>query len=108
MQNSVKQGFGPPAKSFIFTCPMPYKAENQIEVFEKANRHRFSLISPILKSSIFNNSTTSLVPGRQYHVSLIPIIEHVSSEMCLAFLNRNNALRVGLFGLMSVWRGAGE
>jgi hypothetical protein len=52
-----------------------------------------------LTSANFSQATNKLIPGKTYQVKIFPILERVSSDDCINFLTKQNAILVGGQGL---------
>lgn len=97
----IDQRFGPAIKEFEFTVPANYKHDSQLDTFAKKTKklsttHYFN---NALTSSNFAKATNKLEPGKTYKVKIFPILSQVSSEDCMTFLEKQNAILVGGQGI---------
>jgi hypothetical protein len=97
----VDQRFGPAIKEFEFTVPADYKHESQLDTFAKKTKKLKTTyyFNDELTSSNFAKATNKLEPGKTYKVKIFPILSQVSSEDCMTFLGKQNAILVGGQGI---------
>lgn len=97
----VDQRFGPAVKEFEFTIPADYKHDSQLDTFAKKTKKLSTTyyFNDALTSTNFAKATNKLEPGKTYKVKIFPILSQVSSEDCMNFLAKQNAILVGGQGL---------
>jgi hypothetical protein len=98
----VDKRFGLARRCFDFMVPLEYKYETQIDTFVKKTKglnttHDYD---SVLTSENFAKATNELEPGKTYRVRIFPILSRVSSNDCLTFLKKQNAIFVGVQGLI--------
>lgn len=93
----VDQRFGPAVKEFKFTVPGDYKHDTQIDTFaEKTKKLKTTyFFNDDLTSKNFAKATNKLEPGKTYKVKIFPILATVTSEDCMSFLAKQDAIIVG-------------
>jgi len=94
--------FGQAIKEFEFTVPADYKHESQLDTFAKKTKKlktTYYFNNDDLTSSNFAKATNKLEPGKTYKVKIFPILSQVSSEDCMTFLGKQNAILVGGQGI---------
>ena len=89
--------FGPAVKEFEFTVPGDYKHDTQLDTFAKKTKKLPTTyyFNDALTSANFAKATNKLVPGKTYKVKIFPILATVTSEDCINFLAKQNAILVG-------------
>ena len=97
----VEKKFGPAIKEFEFTVPADYKHDSQLDTFAKKTKklkttHYFN---DALTSANFAKATNKLEPGKTYKVKIFLILATVTSEDCMTFLGKHNAILVGGQGI---------
>lgn len=97
----VDQRFGPAVKDFEFTVPVDYKHDTQIDTFAKKTKKLKTTycFNDALTSMNFAKATNKLEPGKTYRVKIFPILATVTSEDCMTFLGKQNAILVGGQGI---------
>jgi hypothetical protein len=97
----VDQRFGPAIKEFEFTVPADYKHESQLDTFAKKTKKLSTTyyFNDALTSSNFAKATNKLEPGKTYKVKIFPVLATVTSEDCMTFLGKQNAILVGGQGI---------
>lgn len=106
MANSeVKAQFGEAITEFELLCPPSFNHDTQIDVsLKKAKISRtVDRVEPCLTSANFAKASAKLIPSGSYLVKIIPITETVTSQQCLEYLKKQNAIPVGLHGLTLVF-----
>jgi hypothetical protein len=98
------QRFGPAIKEFELTVSADYKHDSQIDTFGKKTKKLKTTYyyNDSLTSENFAKATTKLEPRKTYKVKIFPIISEVTSEDCMNFLRKQNAILVGGQGLTLV------
>jgi hypothetical protein len=93
----VDQRFGPAVKDFEFTVPADYVHDTQLDTFANKTKELPTTyyFNGDLSSENFVKATNKLVPGKTYKVKIFPILSRVSSEDCMSFLAKQNAILVG-------------
>lgn len=93
--------FGPAIKEFELTVPADYSHTKQIDTFgEKTKKLKTTYYYNVaFTSANFAKATTTLEAGKTYKVKIFPINSNVSSEDCMTFLRKQNAIFVGGQGL---------
>ena len=93
----VDQRFGPAVKEFAFTVPSDYKHDTQLDTFAKKTKKLKTTyyFNDDLTSKNFAKATNTLVPGKTYKVKIFPILATVTSDDCMNFLAKQNAILVG-------------
>jgi len=97
----VDQRFGPAMKDFEFMVPSDYKHDTQLDTFTKKTKKLETTycFNDALTSANFAKATNKLEPGKTYRVRVFPILEMVTSEDCMSFLAKQNAILVGGQGI---------
>ncbi|MSU44731.1 hypothetical protein EXS45_00935 [Candidatus Nomurabacteria bacterium] len=97
----VDQRFGPAVKTFEFTVPADYVHDTQLDTFAKKTKKLKTTyyFNDELNSKNFAKATNKLEPGKTYKVKIFPILGTVTSEDCMSFLAKQNAIRVGGQGI---------
>lgn len=97
----VDQCFGPAVKTFEFTVPADYVHDTQLDTFAKKTKKLKTTyyFNDELTSKNFAKATNKLEPGKTYKVKIFPILETVTSEDCMSFLAKQNAILVGGQGI---------
>ncbi len=97
----VDQRFGPAVKDFEFTVPSDYKHDTQLDTFAKKTKKLKTTyyFNDALTSENFAKATNKLEPGKTYRVRIFPVLETVTSEDCMSFLAKQNAILVGGQGI---------
>ena len=97
----VDQRFGPAVKEFEFTVPSDYKHDTQLDTFAKKTKKLKTTyyFNDALTSANFAKATNKLEPGKTYKVKIFPILATVTSEDCMLFLKKQNAILVGGQGI---------
>ena len=95
------KSFGPAVKEFEFTVPSDYTHDTQLDTFAKKTKKLKTTyyFNDDLNSKNFANATNKLVPGKTYKVKIFPILATVTSEDCMLFLKKQNAILVGGQGI---------
>lgn len=93
--------FGPAVNEFEFTVPDDYEHDTQLDTFTKKTKilsttHEFN---EDFRSKDFARATTRLTPGKTYKVKIFPILEEVTTNDCLIFLAKQNAILVSGQGI---------
>lgn len=97
---SIDQKFGPAVSEFTLTVPTDYNHNTQIDTFAKKKKAlKTTHYTGGLTSKNFAQATNQLVRGKQYRVRIFPILETVTSEDCMNFLKKQNAILVGGQGM---------
>lgn len=93
----LDQRFGPAVKEFEFTLPSDYKHDTQLDIFAKKTKKLKTTyyFNDALTSANFAKATNKLEPGKTYKVKIFPILATVTSEDCMNFLAKQNAILVG-------------
>jgi len=93
----VDQLFGQAVKDFEFTVPADYVHDTQLDTFAKKTRRLKTTyyFNDDLTSANFAKATNKLVPGKTYKVKIFPILATVTSDDCMNFLAKQNAVLVG-------------
>src|SRR3990167_5050699 len=93
----VDERFGPPIQEFEFTIPSDYNHESQLDIFGKKTKPLSTTdhFNDDLTSNNFAKATNKLEPGKTYKVKIFPILIKVTSEDCISFLAKQNAILVG-------------
>ncbi len=88
---------GPAVKDFEFTVPADYAHDTQLDTFAKKTKKLKTTyyFNDELTSVNFAKATNKLEPGKTYKVKIFPILSRVSSEDCMNFLAKQNAILVG-------------
>jgi hypothetical protein len=90
---------GLPLVEFELTVPSDYDHDKQIDQSrKKAKKERTThYYNDALISKNFANATNKLEAGKAYKVKLFPfpILSNISSDDCMAFLRKQNAVLVG-------------
>ncbi len=96
--------FGTARSEFKLTVPPDYNHETQIDRFQKKVKKLKTTYhyNDALTSENFAKATNKLVPGKTYKVKIFPILSKVTSEDCMDFLRKQNAILVGGQGLTLV------
>lgn len=83
----------------LIIIPKDYNHDTQIDEFEKAYGEdawkSTYYYNSDLTSKNFAKATTKLVPGKTYEVVMVPILETVKSEDCLAFIEYEKGIKIG-------------
>lgn len=89
--------FGPAVKEFAFTIPADYNHDSQLDTFAEKTKKLPSTyyFNDNLTSANFAKATNKLEPGKTYKVKIFPILATVTSEDCMNFLAKQNAILVG-------------
>jgi hypothetical protein len=97
----VDQRFGLAIKEFEFMVPADYKHDSQLDTFAEKTKKLSTTycFNDNLSSKNFVKATNKLEPGKTYKVKIFPILSRVSSEDCMNFLAKQNAIFVGGQGL---------
>jgi hypothetical protein len=100
----MSKKFGNPIKEIVFTVPDDYEHDTQLETFvqnikNKDSKYQYN-INFLDKN--FKKISHKLVPGKNYDIKFIPVLESVSNEDCLYEYRRQNAVLVGAQGLTSL------
>ena len=97
--------FGPAIREFEITILPDYDHPTQIDSsIKKARKEKTTyFINSDFTSKNFANATNKLEPGKTYKVKLFPILSQVSSEDCINFLAKQNAILVGGQGVTLVY-----
>jgi hypothetical protein len=115
MQNEIKpilqklaiadKRFGPAVKEFELTVPVGYSHDTQIDTSgKKVKKEKTTYYyNNDLTSKNFAKATNKLVPGKTYKVKIFPILQTVTSEDCMTFLKKQNAVLVGGQGATLVY-----
>lgn len=89
--------------TFDLVVPTDYNHATRLTDFAAAHRKEFKFSRRVEENGLtdanFFGATTRLVSGRKFKVKVFQIIQRASSEDCLAFLQRQNAVLVGAQGL---------
>lgn len=98
---SPDQKFGAAIKEFEFTVPADYKHDSQLDTFAKKTKKLKTTyyFNDALTSANFAKATNKLEPGKTYKVKIFPILATVTSEDCMTFLGKQNAILVGGQGI---------
>ncbi len=93
--------FGPAIKEFELTVPTDYSHTKQIDTFgEKTKKLKTTYFyNDAFTSANFAKATNTLEASKTYKVKIFPINASVTSEDCMAFLRKQNAIFVGGQGL---------
>lgn len=93
----LDQFFGPAIKDFEFMVPSDYNHDSQIDIFyEKAKILESTYyFNDGFTSQNFRSATTRLTPGKTYRVRIFPVLQTVTSEDCMTFLQKQGAVLVG-------------
>lgn len=93
----VDKRFGLAVKEFEFTVPSDYKHNTQLDTFVKKTKKLKTTyyFNDALTSANFAKATNKLEPGKTYKVKIFPILATVTSEDCIGFLAKQNAILVG-------------
>ncbi len=97
--------FGPAIKEFELTVPADYNHDTQIDTSaKKAKKEKTTYYyNDDLNSKNFAKATNKLVPGKTYKVKIFPILATVTSEDCMTFLRKQNAVLAGGQGATLVY-----
>lgn len=95
----VDRRFGGVMTEFKFTVPSDYNHEEQLKAFGKKYKKEFYFYNDDITDKNFAKVSTKLIPGKTYTVKMFPILQTVSSEDCMTFLKKQNAIFVGAQGL---------
>lgn len=97
----VEQHFGSPINEFEFTVPVDYKHDTQIDTFaEKTKKLKTThYFDDALTSANLAKATNRLEPGKTYKVKIFSIPATATSEDCMTFLGKQNAILVGGQGI---------
>lgn len=89
--------FGPAIKEFAFTIPADYNHDTQIDQFGEKTKPLATTYyyNDALTSANFAKATNKLVPGKTYTVKIFPVLATVTSDDCMNFLAKQNAVLVG-------------
>ncbi|MDB5188534.1 MAG: hypothetical protein JWM92_132 [Candidatus Nomurabacteria bacterium] len=90
---------------FDLTVPADYNHDKQVDQFAKKVRKEKTTYhyNDALSSKNFANATNKLEAGKTYTVKIFPIMSAISSEACLAFLRKQNAILAGAHGMTLVY-----
>lgn len=101
----LDERFGPAIVEFELTVPTDYNHDTQIDTSgAKARKEKTTYYyNDDLTSKNFANATNKLVPGKTYKVKIFPILQTVTSEGCMTFLRKQNAVLVGGQGATLVY-----
>jgi hypothetical protein len=97
--------FGVAIREFELTIPNDYDHDSQIDTSAKKtkNENTTHFYNDALTSKNFAKATNKLIPGKTYKVKIFPILQRVTSEDCMAFLRKQNAILVGGQGATLVY-----
>jgi hypothetical protein len=99
----LNKKFGMPINQFDLIVPASYSHNFQLKLFLAKYDTAF-IISPYYNiDSCFKNASNNLVANQKYSVSFYPILQTVTSEECIAFLNSQNSVFVNVQGLTLAW-----
>jgi hypothetical protein len=101
----LDERFGTTIVEFELTVPADYNHDTQIDTSgKKARKEKTTYYyNDDLISKNFAKATNKLVPGKTYKVKIIPILQTVTSEDCMTFLKKQNAVLVGGQGATLVY-----
>lgn len=93
----IDQRFGLPLAEFDFTVPQEYNHDKHLDEFQKCTKKLKTTyyFNEALNSKNYAKATNKLEPGKTYKVKIFPILETVTSEDCMNFLRKQNAILVG-------------
>lgn len=96
--------FGSAITEFEFTVPADYNHDRQLTFFAEATKGLSTTyyFHEGLTSKNFAKATNRLEPGKTYKVKIFPILAQVTSEDCMTFLRKKDAILVGGQGLSLV------
>jgi len=102
---NTDEQFGPALSDFEITVPIDYRHDTQIDTSgaKARNEKTTYFYNDALISQNFAKATNKLVPGKTYKVKIFPILRTVTSEDCIAFLKKQNAVLVGGQGATLVY-----
>lgn len=84
--------------SFNIVVPKNYDHATRLDSFKRKHGREFYCYNDAITDSNFGKATTQLVPGRKMTVKVFKITRQVTSEGCLSFLKKQNAVLVGAQG----------
>ncbi len=90
---------------FELTVPTDYSHDKQVGQFAKKVKKEKTThyFNDALTSKNFAKATNKLEPGKTYKVKIFPIMSAISSEDCLTFLRKQNAILAGAHGMSLVY-----
>jgi hypothetical protein len=93
----VDKRFGAALMEFDLTVPANYNHDKQIDDFYKRVKKEKTTYyyNDAFTSKNFANATNKLEPGKTYTVKIFPILSTVTSDDCLNFLGKQEAILVG-------------
>lgn len=93
----IDKRFGAAIAEFELTVPPDYNQDTQIDEFGKKTKKLKTTYyyNDALTSKNFAKATNKLTPGKTYKVKIFPILSTVTSEDCMNFLRKQNAILVG-------------
>ncbi|QQS60110.1 hypothetical protein IPN41_03200 [Candidatus Falkowbacteria bacterium] len=95
----IDRRFGGAMTEFKFTVPSDYNHEEQLKAFGKKYKKEFYFYNSDITDKNFAKVSNKLIPGKTYTVKIFPILQNVSSEDCMTFLKKQNAIFVGAQGI---------
>lgn len=98
---TTEKRIGAAMVEFELTVPTDYNHDKQVDQFAKKVKKEKTTyyFNDALTSKNFANATNKLQPGKTYKVKIFPIMSAISSEDCMAFLRKQNAILVGAQGM---------
>jgi hypothetical protein len=102
----VNEKFGEKITEFEITVPVDYNHKTYIDTSaKKAKKEKTTYgYNDNLNSKNFANASVQLEPGKTYKVKIFPtLVFSISSDDCIAFLKKQQAILVGGQGLMLVY-----
>ncbi len=98
---NTNETFGPAVKDFEFTVPADYAHDTQLDTFGKLTKKipTTRYFNDTLTSKNFAKATTRLIPDKTYRVRVFPILQLITSDGCMTFLKKQNAILVGGQGI---------
>lgn len=101
----VDAQFDPAIAEFEFQVPVGYNPVTQVDASAKKAKLEKSTYNynVNLTSSNYSKTSGSLVAGDIYIVKIFPVTESVTSQQCLTFLKKQEAILAGAQGLTLVY-----
>ncbi len=93
----IDKRIGAAMTEFELTVPSDYNHDKQIDQSaKKAKKEKTTYYyNDALTSKNYAKATNKLEPGKTYKVKLFPILSNISSDDCMAFLRKQNAILTG-------------